>query len=147
MTRRSSALVGGAATAVCLAGVATLALVPYSWQLNRLTVRLYELFRTDLPLAPVWVTPDDYGKLLNILLFVPLGAALAWWLGRQWGWALPVAVTLSVGIEIVQRVPALGRVSSLEDVACNVVGATAGVVVVAFLRAWRLVRRSESVDE
>ncbi len=147
MTRPTSAAVGGLATAACLGVVALLALGPYASHLNRLTVRLYEFFRTDVPLAPVWFTPDDYGKLLNILLFVPLGAALAWWFGRHWGWALPLTVAVSVGIEVVQRIPALGRESSLEDIACNVVGAAAGVVVIAVRHEWRLVRRSRHADE
>jgi glycopeptide antibiotics resistance protein len=44
-------------------------------------------------------------------------------------------VFLSLGIEVLQRVPDVGRDSRLDDVACNVVGASVGVVLVAVARA------------
>jgi VanZ like family len=135
---RSTRLVVGGVAALAVLAVAGIALAPYSWRLNRITVHLYVFFRTDVPIAPSWVTPEDYGNLLNVLLFVPIGLLLAWWLGSRWAWALPVAAALSVSIELVQRVPAVARESSLADVACNVTGACVGVVLVA---VGRVVRR------
>jgi glycopeptide antibiotics resistance protein len=68
---------------------------------------------------------------------VPVGLTLAWWLGDRWGWAMPIAVFLSLAIEIFQRVPEVGRDSTLDDVACNAIGASLGVVVFAVLRSAR----------
>jgi len=128
--RRLGALV----VAGCLAVVAIVTLAPYAWTLNRLTVRLFVFFRTDVPIAPAWMTPEDYGNLLNLLLFVPVGAVLAWWLGRRWAWALPLSVALSAAIEGIQTVPAVGREASLTDVVSNAAGAAVGVAVVAVMR-------------
>ena len=50
---------------------------------------------------------------------------------------MPIAVFLSLAIEVFQRVPEVGRDSTLDDVACNVIGASLGVVVVAVLRSAR----------
>jgi glycopeptide antibiotics resistance protein len=133
MTRRASGLL----MVVCLLGVGVIALAPFASELNRLTVRLWQFFGTTVPLAPAWATPEDYGKLLNIAFFVPLAAALVWFLGDRWGWALPLCVALSVGIEVLQRFPGLGRESSAEDVACNSVGAMVGVVLAAGMIEWR----------
>ncbi len=126
--------------ALCLLGVGVIALAPFASQLNTLTVRLWQFFGTTVPLAPAGATPDDYGKVLNIVFFVPLAAALVWFLGDRWGWALPLCVALSVGIEVLQRAPGLGRESSAEDVGCNTVGATVGVVLAASLLEWRRVQ-------
>jgi hypothetical protein len=133
MTRRGT----GWLTAVCLLGVGVLALAPVSSSLNSLTVHLWEFFRTDVPVAPASAVPEDYGRLLNIAFFVPLAAATTLFLGNRWGWALPLCITLSVVIEVVQREAALGRDSSAVDVACNAVGATVGVVMAVLAREWR----------
>ena len=82
------------------------------------------------------MTPEDYGRLLNVLLFVPVGLTLAWWLDSLWGWAVPLALGLSLLIEVVQGIPGNSRLASLDDVACNAIGACLGVVTVAGLRAW-----------
>ena len=71
--------------------------------------------------------------LLNVALFVPLGAALAW-LGRP-RWLL-AAVALSVAIELVQlTLP--DRQTELIDVVTNSVGAVIGYTAVRALRRRR----------
>ncbi len=125
---------GGLALAAGLLVVVVLTLAPYAWELNRLTVHLFYFFRTDVPIAPAWMNPEDYGNLLNVLLFVPVGAGLAWWLGRRWAWALPLSVALSSSIEAIQALPVVDRESSMADLVSNSVGAALGVGLVAVLR-------------
>ncbi|MEO6510657.1 MAG: VanZ family protein [Nocardioides sp.] len=120
---------------LCVFGVLVLTLGPYAGGLDDLTMRMAAFFSYHVPFTPAWMGPEDYGRLLNIAFFVPVGGLLAWWLGPHWGWATPLAVGLSLFIEIVQRIPDIGRDSSLDDVACNAVGASLGVVAIAILRS------------
>ena len=120
---------------LCVFGVLVITLGPYAGGLDGLTIRMSDFFRNHVPFTPDWMTPEDYGRLLNVAFFVPVGVLLAWSLGEHWGWATPLAVGLSLLIEIVQRLPDVGRDSSLDDVACNAVGASLGVVAVAILRS------------
>ena len=122
---------------LCVLGVLVLTLGPYAGGLDHLTVRMDDFFRYHVPFTPDRMTPQDYGRLLNIAFFVPVGALLAWWLGPHWGYATPLAVGLSLFVEVVQRLPDVARDSSLDDVACNAVGASLGVVAVAILRSTR----------
>ncbi len=65
---------------------------------------------------------------LNVLLFVPLGAALAW-AGERGRTALGTGALLSLGIEIAQlAIP--GRDSSLSDVVSNTIGSLVGWLAV-----------------
>ena len=134
MTDRSQRAAGFLLLA-SLAGVLLLAFAPIASSLERLSLKLYTFFGVHHAIAPPWVTPEDYSRLLNVAFFVPVGLTLAWWLGARWGWAMPIAVLLSLAIEVLQRVPEVGRDSTLDDVACNVIGASLGVVVVAVLRS------------
>lgn len=117
-----------------LAGVYVLALLvlvsgPWGWELNRLTVRLYVAFRYDWPIAPDWASPSDYGFLLNILLFMPLGA-LAVLLSRRSWWLVTLAAALgSSAIEVVQWL-FLVRDGDVNDVVANTLGALLGTVAV-----------------
>jgi glycopeptide antibiotics resistance protein len=120
---------------LCVFGVLVLTLGPYGGGLDDLTIRMSDFFREHVPFTPAWMGPEDFGRLLNVAFFVPVGVLLAWWLGPHWGYATPLAVGLSFLIEIVQRVPDVGRDSTLDDVACNAVGASLGVVAVAILRS------------
>ena len=133
--RRWSQSTIGLLLVACLLGVLVITVAPYAWDLNRMTVELYVFFRTHFPGTPAWLTPEDYGRLLNVLLFVPVGMVLAWWLEEWWVWAVPIALCFSVAIELVQRVPTLERESSFGDVVCNGAGAVLGAAVVALLRA------------
>ena len=122
-------------------GLALLVFAPLGWSLNRMTVRLYFFFRSDMPIAPDGIGPEHYGALLNVLLFVPLGAVLALLISRPWWWVvLPAAVVSSV-IELVQG-RWLDRVSSWSDLVANTVGALLGAAAVSLLARAR--RRSAS---
>jgi glycopeptide antibiotics resistance protein len=75
--------------------------------------------------------------ILNVALFVPLGAAVGWIARARWLWAL---VALSVAIELLQ----LGlpdRQTELIDVVTNSVGACLG-----FLAAKHARRRFDAPD-
>lgn len=73
-------------------------------------------------------------QLLNVLLFVPLGATIALLLRRRaWPLAILVGVALSAAVEFAQRSIA-GRVPDLGDVLWNTVGAAIGVIVVTLVR-------------
>lgn len=112
--------------------LALLVLGPWGWALNRFTVRLYVLFRTDVPIAPDGALPEHYGLLLNVLLFVPLGAlgvALSRW---SWWRVTGLAALASTAIELVQW-GWLEREATWQDIAANAVGALVGSVAVTLL--------------
>ena len=120
--------------------VALVAIVigPWGWALNRLTVALYVQFRYDWPVAPAWARPEHYGYLLNILLFVPMGALAVVITRRPW-WLVTLAAALaSSAIEIVQSLY-LTRFGDPNDVVANTLGALIGAVAVSVLRrpGWR----------
>lgn len=121
-------------------GVALVVIVaaPFGWALNRLTVALYVQFRYDWPLAPDWAGPEHYGFLLNILLFVPLGALAVATTRRPW-WLVTLAAALaSTAIEVAQAL-FLTRLGDVHDVVANTVGALVGAVAVSLLArpGWR----------
>lgn len=117
---------------VYLAGLAVLVAGPWGWALNRLTVACYVQLRYDWPIAPDWVLPEHYGVLLNVLLFVPLGALFVVVTGRTWWLAVVVAAAGSTAIEVVQGV-FLAREATWQDVAANTVGAAIGALAVSLL--------------
>ncbi|HXH77225.1 VanZ family protein [Nocardioides sp.] len=118
------------------AGFAVLLLGPWGWQLNRLTVRLYVFFRYDVPIAPAGALPEHYGVLLNVLLFVPVGVALAKLSGWSWWRVTLVATVGSAAVELVQAA-LLDREGSVWDVATNGLGALLGAVAVTGVRRLR----------
>lgn len=103
---------------------------PWGWALNRLTVWFYVQFRYRWPIAPDWALPEHYGVLLNVLLFVPVGALLVAALRLPWWTATALAACGSGAIELVQGL-FLAREATLTDVVANTVGALVGAVVVA----------------
>jgi VanZ family protein len=86
---------------------------------------------------------DELESILNALLFVPLGAALALLLGRRlWVLAPLLGFGLSFAVEYAQtRIP--GRVPDIHDIVWNSVGALAGAVVAALLRLASRSRRAQ----
>lgn len=118
-------LVVAAAYAV---GLVVLVAGPWGWALNRLTVALYVRFRYEWPVAPGWARPEDYGVLLNVLLFVPVGYLLVRLAGRGWWWAVLVAAVGSASIEAAQGL-LLAREAAWVDVAANTTGAAMGAAV------------------
>ncbi len=121
-----------AATAVYLLVLALLVLGPWGWGLNRITVRLYTQFLYTWPIAPHWALPEHYGLILNVLLFVPLGAALV--LLTDWAWwrVSVFAAVASGAIEITQWLW-LAREAQVVDVVANTAGAALGAWVVTAL--------------
>lgn len=140
----SSRRAAGTLLLLCLAVVLVIGLGPWASPLDGLTVRVLNFFSDEVPIIPQGTSPLDIGLLLNVAFFVPVGATLAWWLGERWGWALPLAVMLSTMLEAGQHVLArIGRDANLDDIACNAVGATVGVVTVAAVRAVLGARRRD----
>lgn len=84
----------------------------------------------------------DPDRVLNTLLFVPLGATVALLLGRRmWPLALLAGFALSAAVEYAQgRIP--GRVPDLDDVLWNTCGAAVGALAVGFFFAGRALARA-----
>ena len=64
--------------------------------------------------------------ILNAVLFLPIGAALAL-LGTRWRIALAVSLAISVTVELLQLALPIGRVASVSDLVANVLGAAIGL--------------------
>jgi glycopeptide antibiotics resistance protein len=113
--------------AVVLAVLLTaLLLWPDGEVVRRGVVRVYVFFLERG--MPPRVTPEVYAVLLNVAVFVPPG-----WIGVAVLRRPPLRVALaltafSAAVELTQALPAVGRDSSLLDVACNALGAVTGVV-------------------
>ena len=119
-------LVGAVAFAALLLG-------PWGSQLHRLTVWLYVLFRTDVPIAPDWALPEHYGALLNVLLFVPVGMALALITPWSW-WRIALVATLVSAVVELAQATIVDRDSSVQDVVTNGIGALLGAAAVMVVR-------------
>jgi len=125
-------------------GLAVIVTAPFGWALNRLTVALYVQFRYDWPIAPDWAGPDDYGFLLNILLFVPWGALAVLTTRQPWWLATLAAALASTVIEVSQWL-FLARSGDAYDVVANTIGALIGVGVSLLARpGWRRAGRPGS---
>ena len=124
------------ASVVYAAGLGVLVAGPWGRDLNDLTVRCYTFFRYDWPIAPLWVVPEHYGVLLNVLLFVPVGALLAALLGGRWWAAVLVAGLCSAAIEAVQS-RWLERIGSVDDLVANTLGTALGALALTLRRRRR----------
>jgi glycopeptide antibiotics resistance protein len=68
--------------------------------------------------------------VLNVLLFMPIGAWAAVRLGRRWMAAAIIAgAVLSIGIETAQALEGVGRFASATDVLTNTIGTALGFLV------------------
>ena len=76
----------------------------------------------------------DAERVLNALMFVPLGATIALLLSRRaWPWAIAAGFVVSAAVEYAQgSIP--GRVPDPNDVVWNTLGAAIGVVAVTVPR-------------
>lgn len=115
--------------------MAFVTLTPVGWVINRVTVRLYVFFAYDVPVAP-GALPEDYGRLLNVLFYVPAGFLLATTRLRWWG-ATVACVAASALCELVQ--PVFGRDSTVDDVVLNGLGGFLGALL-ALVITWRRAR-------
>lgn len=134
------------AAAVALLGVAALTLGPRAIVAP---ARGSFLRATEAVAAPVsaLLPHASVDQILNALLFVPLGAALALLLPRRLWWvAIGGGLALSATVEYVQAsIP--GRVPDVDDVLWNTVGTTIGVLAMTLVglavgAAGHLLRRS-----
>ena len=122
----------GSVAAVVLAlalavGLGTLLLWPDGEAVRRLLLDLY-LFGLRRGVSPR-IGPEVYAAALNVLAFVPLG-----WIGvvvlrRRAVTVATVLTALSVGAELAQATPWLGRDPNVLDVVCNAAGAVMGVLL------------------
>jgi hypothetical protein len=89
--------------------------------------------------TPIWcLVCGDLGLLdvlLNILLFIPLGAGLRL-LGRSWRQVTLLGAALSFAIETAQYFAISGRDASLGDLLTNTAGAALGAMLAASWRVW-----------
>ncbi|MDQ1173541.1 hypothetical protein QE430_001848 [Microbacterium testaceum] len=116
-----------------LAAVAALTLAPrtIAWPARTLVL-------DALDHLPPWGSALLFGAgadvALNVLFFVPLGAAVALLLPLRWAPAsVLVGAAVSLTVEIAQTlIP--GRVPDADDVASNTLGALIGTVVVLVVR-------------
>ena len=122
-----------------------LVLGPWGWTLNRVTVRLHFFFRSDVPIAPGWLSPEVYGLALNVLLFVPLGVGVALLTGRSWWWVAVLAAVVSGTVEVAQGLW-LPRGATLSDVVTNTAGALLGAGAVNLLARARGRRGTRSAS-
>ncbi|MCH4249744.1 MAG: VanZ family protein [Microbacteriaceae bacterium] len=78
------------------------------------------------------VNPALLQVVLNVALFLPLGALVRWFWGRGWPWALGIGFALSLFIETTQLTGVWGiyscayRVFDVDDLAANTAGAVLG---------------------
>src|SRR5882724_7729315 len=89
--------------------------------------------------TPIWcLACGDLGLLdvlLNVLLFIPLGAGLRL-LGRSWRQVTLLGAALSFAIETAQYFAISGRDASLGDLLTNTAGAALGALLAASWRVW-----------
>ena len=115
-----------------LVGVVVLLAGPWGWELNRVTVACWELFRYTVPIAPASLAPEHYGIALNVLLFVPAGALLVALTPCRWWGATAVAALASGAVELAQA-RWLDRIGEGSDVVANTLGVAIGAVAVTLL--------------
>ncbi|WP_347042350.1 VanZ family protein [Brachybacterium nesterenkovii] len=136
-TRRLKALAVGVLAPAVPAGAALL-LAPDGWAINRLNVAVWIAVTKPLGLMGT-TTPEQFAAVMNVLVFVPVLAALAV-LRPTWWWAA-LAAAGSVGVELYQM--SLGtREPDLGDVLANTLGAVLGVGL--GLLALRAARRADA---
>lgn len=131
-TRSPRGVVGIIASALAIIAVLTLTLGP-----GGLVAPARGAFERllDAAAAPLLQgIPYSDPRLLNAVLFVPLGATVAMVLGgRRWILAIIFGFAVSAAVEYAQReIP--GRVPDPEDVFWNTLGAAIGVLVVVLVR-------------
>lgn len=132
----------GLAAMIVLAIVVGLTLAPPSIAAPVRRVFVQAMVALAEPLV-LWIPGGLTERVLNTLLFVPLGATVALLLSRRlWPVAIFAGFALSATVEFVQdSIP--GRVPDLSDVLWNTVGAGIGVLLVTLPRlAAAAVRRS-----
>lgn len=81
----------------------------------------------------------------NVVMFVPFGVLVPVVLGRRGGVTVLLGALLSGAIELTQLVLLPDRVSTVQDVVLNTLGAAVGVLVLVLLRTAVRRRRDASI--
>jgi hypothetical protein len=115
-------------------GVATLAPRAVVWPAHGAVV---DPIRHVMVACGAALSTVELEQMLNTLLFLPFGTALALVLGRRWWWlAVPAGIAVSASIEWAQRsIP--GRVSDAEDIVWNTLGMAVGALIGGLLALLR----------
>lgn len=122
---RALRIAAGAVLALYPVAAGTLLLTTDGWAVNRLNVRIWGAVLGPLGLQEA-IDPELFAMLANVVLFVPLFAALAV-LWPRWWW-VGVGAAVSAAVEAYQfSLPA--RNSDPMDVLANTVGAALGVAL------------------
>lgn len=120
--------------AAVVMAIAAVTLVPHSWA-SPLRAEFVRLLQSAG--EPLFALMPDGGtdRLINALLYIPLGAAIGIILPRRaWPVGIALGFVLSATIECTQRsVP--GRVADVDDVLWNTIGTAIGLVVLIVVRA------------
>lgn len=119
-------------TYVLVLGLIALWPVPVDQAASDLLLRsLRKLHRWGVP---GWFDYPVLELAANMVLFIPLGALMAWILGRRLWWGgVAVGFTVSVLIELTQLLFLPERFPSLSDVAANTFGAMVGALAALML--------------
>ena len=89
-----------------------------------------------------WLTYGVIEFCANILLFVPFGVILALALPTRRRLVLPIALAVTVVIELGQAVLLTQRTPSLRDVLANFLGAAVGLLAVLVIEWIRGIRQN-----
>jgi glycopeptide antibiotics resistance protein len=71
---------------------------------------------------------DAAEQIANVLIFIPIGYGLAWWLYSRWG-AVVVGIFVSLAVEVAQLLWLPQRDASARDVLLNAIGTTLGALL------------------
>jgi glycopeptide antibiotics resistance protein len=127
---------------VALAAIAVLTLgQPLDPQVERVNVIPFRdlLWALDGQVEPMVAVTE---LVANVLLFVPLGSALAVrHPGASTWWIAGVAAAVSLAVEVAQAIMNTGRLADVTDVVANTSGATLGALL------WAVISSGERSDE
>lgn len=121
------------AAAIAVAAMAFLTLAPRALVAPARSEFMRAMDAAAAPLL-LWIPYGDAERVLNVVMFVPLGATIALLLPRRaWPIAILAGFALSAAVESAQgSIP--GRVPDPADVVWNTLGAAIGVIVMALGR-------------
>lgn len=108
------------------------------WSINRLNVAIWLAVTAPFHWNTV-ITPEQFAVGANVVLFIPLFAALAV-LVPTWWWVL-LGVGLSTAVEVYQASLGGLRIASAVDVLANSLGAVIGVLLGRWIH--RVLRRAD----
>lgn len=87
--------------------------------------------------AVPWLTYSVIEFSANVVLFVPLGAILSLALPSRRKWVVPIALAVTILIEVGQALLLTQRTPSVRDVIANTLGAAIGLLAVVVIERIR----------